>query len=266
MISRRAGPIPFAVLLLLPVCSLAQKVDPNSIDRECDRCSDLCYLVDQYWQKERGIEVWKRYAASTPERHRIPVPANVTDLDSFEKLIYEEKLPNAMKDRKLPCKVAAEWEKQDDTTPPALPKSNWGVGLETKVFDGSCQVFYGKDKLEGDAEKKWRGKHVCKGSADAELAHEQVHQQICRATWANDPANAVNDLVTFENVAQSELQAWRRHRNLLRDEIQKLARNCGWQPTERQKNDPNAVPTEHQTKDMEERGWKAFEALTGNSP
>ena len=53
---------------------------------------------------------------------------------------------------------------------------------------------------------------------------------------------------------------------MLRNEIIKLARNCGWQPTDRQMADPNSVPSEYQTKKMEERGWQAFDALSGVSP
>ena len=85
---------------------------------------------------------------------------------------------------------------------------------------------------EGAVEQKWRATHVCKGSADAEI----------------------------------ELQSWTKHREMLRNEIIKLARNCGWQPTDRQMADPNSVPSEYQTKKMEERGWQAFDALSGVSP
>ena len=68
------------------------------------------------------------------------------------------------------------------------------------------------------------------------------------------------------NVAETELQAYTKHRDLLKEEIQKLARNCGWEPTDRQQADPNSVPTEAQTKKMEERGWKAFNALSSTPP
>ena len=73
-------------------------------------------------------------------------------------------------------------------------------------------------------------------------------------------------LSLFHNIAESELQAWKKHRDLLREEIQKLAGNCGWEPTDRQRADPDSVPTETQTKKMEERGWKAFNVLSSTPP
>jgi hypothetical protein len=255
-------PALFVASWVLSSGALAQSLETG--DRECTQCKDLCYLVDQYWQKERGIEVWKRYAASTPERHRIPLPARVTDMDSFEKLVYEEKLPRAISNRPtLPCKTKDEWEQEADTRPPFRPgHGKYGVGLETQAFKSSaCEIVYGKDKLQGDVEKKWRNTHACKGSADAELAHEQVHQRICRDTWIADQTKARDRLSTIENIAESELQAWKRHRNQLRDQILKLAKPCGWEPTDRQQADPNAVPTETQTKRMEALGWNAVSAL-----
>lgn len=255
----------FVALASLAPAALAQTLELR--DRECTQCSDLCYLVDQYWQKERGIEVWKRYAASTPERHRIPVPARVTDLDGFENLVYP-KVERAISNRPtLPCKTRDEWEQQADTQVPWPPgHGKFSTGLTTQVFEGSsCGIYYGKEELKGDAERRWRNSHVCKGSADAELAHEQVHQRICKDTWAEDKARARERLATFENFAESELQGWKRHRNRLRDQIQSLALSCGWEPTDRQKADPNAVPTETQTKRMEALGWRAVSVLFDTS-
>ena len=71
---------------------------------------------------------------------------------------------------------------------------------------------------------------------------------------------------TPRNVAETELQAHRKHRDLLREEIQTLAGNCGWDPTDRQKADPTSVPSEMQMKEMEARGWKAFDALSSTPP
>lgn len=255
---------PLVVLLFLPIGALAQLLDRNSPNRECDRCSDLCSLVDQYWQKERGIEMWKRYAASTPLGQRTPLPATVTDLDSFEKFIYEQELPKTWENRQLPCETVKEWE-QEAPKPPLLPRGGDGTGLETQVFKESCETVYRGEKLEGDNEKKWRATHVCKGSADAELEHEKVHQKICLATWESNRFLAVKRQSTPRNVAETELQAWKKHRDLLREEILKLAGNCGWQPTDRQKKDPNSVPTEKQTKDMQALGWDAFNALFDTS-
>jgi hypothetical protein len=252
-------------LLCVPAGASAQLLDPDSGNRECTRCLDLCSLVDQYWQKEKGIEVWKRYAASTPSAKRTALPANVTNIEQFYERIYGTELPKAWEGRPLPCEAVQEWQKEPPT-PPLLPPGGYGTGLETRIFDGSCETVYGGQKLEGDTEKKWRATHVCKGSAEAELAHEEVHQKICRDIWDRNRFLAPKRLGLIQNIAESELQAWKRHRNRLRDEIQKLARNCGWEPTDRQKSDPSSVPTETQTKEMEGRGWKAFNALNGSTP
>ena len=150
--------------------------------------------------------------------------------------------------------------------PPLLRPGGDGTGLETKGFEQSCEIVYRGKKLEGDTEKEWRKTHACKGSAQAELEHERVHQKICQNTFAQYPDTAVQRLTSFRNIAESELQAWKKHRDLLREEIQKLARNCGWEPTDRQRADPDSVPTETQTKKMEERGWKAFNVLSSTPP
>jgi hypothetical protein len=261
----RSAAIHFGALLLLPFDGLAQRLDRNSPERVCDRCSDLCSLVDQYWQKERIIEIWKRYAASTPLGKRTALPAEVTDLDTFYEHLYEKELPKTFEGRQLPCEAVPEWQ-QEPPRPPLLRPGGDGTGLETKVFVESCEIVYRGHKLEGDTEKAWRSTHVCKGSADAEIEHERVHQKICRNIWERNRFLAVKRQGIPRNVAETELQAWTKHRDLLKEEIQKLANNCGWEPTDRQKADPNSVPTEAQTKKMEERGWKAFNVLSSTPP
>lgn len=257
------------VLLFVPLGASAQLVEPNSGMRACTKCSDLCYLVDEYWQKERGIEeVWKTFAASTStpgSRGKALKAAGVTDLNGFYDYIYGKALPKAWENRQLPCKAIQDWEKEP-AKPPQLPPEGDGTGLETKVSDDKCEILFGGEKLEGDNEKKWRARHVCKASSDAELEHEKVHQKICRDTYARDGSLAPRRMQQIQNIAESELQAWKKHRDLLREEILKLAANCGWVPTDRQKQDPDSVPTEAQTKKMEEQGWKAFTALTGAKP
>ena len=70
MHSRHTLPSLCVALLVLPVGAHAQLLDRNSIDRECDRCSDLCALVDQYWQKapsnRNGAPLTSAKAAPTP--------------------------------------------------------------------------------------------------------------------------------------------------------------------------------------------------------
>ncbi|HEX4970108.1 MAG TPA: hypothetical protein VFV69_03565 [Steroidobacteraceae bacterium] len=263
--STRSSAILLLVLLFLPLDARAQLADGNSTDRECTKCSDLCSLVDQYWQKERVIEIWKKYAASTPQLQRTPVPPEVTNLGQFYEFLYEQELPKTWAARQLPCESVPEWM-QEPPKPPLLRPGGDGTGLETKGFEQSCEIVYRGKKLEGDTEKEWRKTHACKGSAQAELEHERVHQKICQNTFAQYPDTAVQRLTSFRNIAESELQAWKKHRDLLREEIQKLARNCGWEPTDRQRADPDSVPTETQTKKMEERGWKAFNVLSSTPP
>jgi hypothetical protein len=253
------------LLLLLPFEARAQLADGNSTDRECTQCKDLCNLVDQYWQKERGIELWKRFAASTPPGQRTQLPAEVTNLDTFYEYLYEQEFPKSFAARQLPCEVVPEWQ-HEPPQPPLLPTGGNVTGLETKVFKETCEIVYREQPLEGDTEEAWRNTHVCRGSANAELEHEKVHQEICRKMWSNNRFLAVKRQSLPRNIAETELRAWTKHRELLREEIQKLARNCGWEPTDRQRADPDSVPTEAQTKKMEERGWNAFNALSSTPP
>jgi hypothetical protein len=260
----RSSAILLVALCFVPVDAPAQLADGSSSDRECTKCSDLCSLVDQYWQKEAFIKVWQKYAASTPRAGRTPLPADVTDMDSFENHVYDELL-KSLADRELPCETTP-WM-QEHPKPPRLPPPGGSTGLTTKVFKESCEIEYGGQKLgEGDTEKRWRATHVCRGSAQAELEHERVHQKICRNIWDQNRFLAVKRQSTPRNLAESELQAYRKHRDSLKGEIQKLARNCGWEPTDRQKADPNSVPSETQMRHMEARGWKAFDALSSVPP
>lgn len=255
----RSSAILLVVLLFLPVGAPAQVAGDSYSDRECTKCSDLCTLVDQYWEKELMIDVWQRYAASTPQLQRTPVPFEVTDLEQFYNYLYEDVIPKAFEGRELPCETSP-WMQEHPKPPRVRPAGE--TGLETKFLKQSCEIQYRGEKLADDAEKKWRATHVCRGSAQAELEHEKVHQKICRATWDADASRAIERSIAFHNIAESELQAYREHRDELRGEIQKLARNCGWDPTDRQKADPDAVPSPTQMKYMEARGWKAFNALS----
>ena len=253
----------YAVGLLLAVlCTpgvvFAQALDRNSPDRKCDRCSDLCSLVDQYWQKERGTDVWWRYAVSNPARVQYSSD-QVTNLNAFYETVYGKELPATWENRQLPCEAVKEWERE-----PPRPPMDWpsGTGLETTIGE-SCAITYRGKPLEGDNEKAWRATHVCKGSADAELEHEKVHQKHCRETWRKGRLLAPTRMSMIHNVAETELQAWTKHQQLLKEEILMLARNCGWEPTDRQRGGPDSVPTEAETREMEDLGWKAFEALGG---
>ena len=91
----RSAVVSLFVLLLPSTSAFAQTPAQGSGDRECNQCSDLCYLVDLYWQKSRGIKVWEQYAASTLPSKRTALPAKVTDLSTFEDFIYGEEMPKA---------------------------------------------------------------------------------------------------------------------------------------------------------------------------
>ena len=203
----RAASMSAAALFFLPLCASAQMMpdrDPYNqpfAPRDCDRCDDLCALVDQYWQKERGIEIWKRYAHSNLSR--VSPPATVTDVESLQNHVKEE-LGNAMQGRNLPCKTLQEAEAERGNTNPEPPRNPIQTGLETKVFLESCEIVYRGEKVQDVTEKVWRSTHVCKGSADAELAHEQVHQRICQSFWTADRSRAVQ--------RQSRLRDRRRER------------------------------------------------------
>jgi hypothetical protein len=227
----------------------------------CDTCQDLCRLMDEYLQKEHGIELWRKYAASTPAAQRTPLPANVTDTDGIENLVWNE-FSNWSKDREknkeLPCKLKNPGQVQPVT-----------VDLETTTQDGSCTVVDGMGrKLEGQALADFEQAKNCKVLSDAVIAHETVHQEHCLRAFSTDHASAPKILDTPENVAESELQAWTRHKEIVGDAIRRIAGKCGWQPTKRQQRDPKAMPTPAQTRNMQNRGWKAAKALgaKGNGP
>ena len=262
----RSSAILWAALLFVPSDAPAQLAAGNSSDRECTKCSDLCSLVDQYWEKEKLIKVWERYAASTLRAQRTALPPAVNDLIPFQDFLYGEdgELSKALRGRELPCETSP-WM-QEHPKPPLAPRPSESTGLETKIFKESCDIEYGGKKLEGDTEKAWRQTHVCRGSAQAELEHEKVHQRICRDIWGQNRFLAEKRQRMPRNIAETELQAHRKHRDLLKEEIQKLAGDCGWDPTDRQKADPNSVPSETQMRHMEARGWKAFEALSSTPP
>jgi hypothetical protein len=253
--------------IFLSVFALALAILPPSFasaaPASCETCQDLCRLMDEYLQKERGIELWRQYAASTPASQRKPLPAGVTETAGIENLVWNE-FSNWAKDREknkeLPCKL-----KNPGQAPPPVT-----TDLETTTQDGSCTVIdsgSGK-KLEGQTLTDFEQAKNCKVLSDAVIAHETVHQEHCLRAFSQDHANAARILDTPENVAESELQAWTRHKEVVGDAIRRIAGKCGWQPTKRQKQDMNSVPSPAQSRNMQNRGWKAAKALgaKGNGP
>jgi len=247
----RAAPTSFAVLLPLlagPVGAFASEA--------CDQCEDLCRLVDQYQQKEKGIELWKQYASSTPEADRIALPANVTEMISLENHVYGQfkAWPDTRKQNgELPCAVPAN-----------APQSTPVETDLTTTSDSSCEIRYNGKKLEGPNLKDFEKAVGCKVMSDATIAHETEHQEICMRAHSDQEGLKTLDEPSF--VAQNELQAWTEHRDVLRDAIRALAGRCGWEPTKRQKSSPVSVPSTKQAKDMQARGWKASKALKRRKP
>jgi hypothetical protein len=113
-------------------------------------------------------------------------------------------------------------------------------------------------------EKDWG----CKTLSDALIAHEMVHVEHCMQAYEQGEETAQKILSNPANIAESELQAWTRHRDMIAEQIRNIIRNkgCGWQPTKGQKNDMNAIPSIKQSIDMQKRGYKAVEALSKGQP
>jgi hypothetical protein len=139
---------------------------------------------------------------------------------------------------------------------------------------GACEIYYVQDtdndgkadtaeKLDSQTLAKYEKDVGCKALSDATVEHERVHQRHCKNAYAQDPAGAEKFLDTPEIVAESEYQAWSRQQEMIAEAIRQIvAKNgCGWQPTEGQKDNPDAIPSLEQIKKMEQQGWKAVEAL-----
>lgn len=227
----------------------------------CDTCADLCRLVDQLQQKEKGIELWRKYAASTAGSQWRPLMPWISDMDSMENQVWNE-FSEWARERKqndeLPCAIPPQ--------PPGQTEAPVAVDLLTNAGSDSCEITYKGNKLQDQVLKDYEKDTNCKVMSDATIAHEEVHREHCMRAYHQDRRTAPAILDTPENVAESELQAWTKHRDVLREAVRALAGRCGWEPTKRQKSDPNSVPSTQQTKDMQARGWKALNALKGASP
>lgn len=242
----------------LVVCALVLCAFPTAsrASSACDQCEDLCGLIDQYQQKEKGIELWRQYASSTDQAQRAQLPAHVTEIASLQKHVKGQ------------FEAWADARKQNDELPCAIPpqqrtqKTPVDTDLITTV-DQSCEIQYQDKKLEGQNLKDYEKAVDCKVMSDATIAHEEVHREICMRAYHEQEGLKTLDAPEF--AAQNELQAWTKHRDVLRDAIRGLAGRCGWEPTKRQKTDPNAVPSGPQTKAMQARGWKASKVLKRKS-
>ena len=227
---------------------------------DCDECEDLCRLMDVYLQKEKGVELWSQYAASTPFALRSAPPLYVNDTTSMENYVWEE-FSAWTQTRRLPCSLPVS----------SRLKNLLGLGggvatdLVTDGLDPKCTIYYGNDDLEsGDTKERFAKDVDCKALSDAVIEHEQVHQTHCRNAFAANPAIAAKEMDRPENVAESELQAWTRHKQVVEAAIRNIlaTKGCGWQPTSRQLADPSSLPTVDQMKGMQERAWKAAQELS----
>ena len=262
------GLVLLALLLIAAVPDRNPDRDPppDVAPRPCNACEDLCRLVDTYLQKEKGIELWRRYAASTPEAQRTRLPPGVTDTDGIENLVWKEFsewAKNRRQNRELPCKLREETA-AGQAGAPVPPPAAVAVDLVTVTQQDSCEIRYGNRKLEGEALRDYERSVDCKVLSDATIAHEAVHQEHCMRAFAEDHRRAPALLDTPAQVAESELQAWKRHQEVVGEAIRALAGKCGWQPTKRQLRDMTSIPSAAQTRAMQERGWKAAEALGGS--
>jgi hypothetical protein len=218
----------------------------------CDQCEDLCRLVDVYEQREAGIKMWRQYASKTPKNERVPLPTNLKDFKGFEG--YVEMEFNAWASwRRLPCTLAPGGRGGDAVT-----------ALETTT-DSSCTILYNKQPLTDQNRPDFERGMNCKPHSDAVIEHEKVHQKLCQEAYAKiaDPKKAQEFLDDPANIAQSEVEAWEKERDVVAEQIRKIVRDhdCGWDPTQGQKGNPNALPSQEQTKKMQERGWRAVESL-----
>jgi hypothetical protein len=226
---------------------------PTAAEAACDDCKDLCRLIDQYQQKEKGIEIWKQYAWSTPAANRKALPAGVNDVDTME--------AQGMKEFDA---WTADRTAKNEWPCPLKPGGAPGAVVDlTTSITSDCTISYKGKKLEGQNLKDFETDKGCEAEADAVIAHETVHQIHCTEAWSKDPKTAAKFLDTPEMVAETELQAWTAHKKVLADEIRKLLKKkgCGWQPTYRQQASPDAVPSQKQLDKMRTNAWKAAKAL-----
>jgi hypothetical protein len=212
--------------------------------------------MDQYLQREKGIELWKGFAASTPKAQRRKLPPNKNTANGVQNVVFEEWSEWA-KNRKWngehPCDFGFGGTPATDI-----------IMVPDKPERGGCAIMYGDDVLEGATLAKYEKDINCKVLSDSSLAHENVHKEHCMAAYAQSFDYADQLLSTPEYSAESELQAWTKQKEVLGEAIRNIIRKngCGWKPTKGQKNRLGAVPSIEQMQKMEQQGWKAAKALS----
>ena len=251
----------FAFAFALAVGSAASAA-PNP----CNTCEDLCQLIDQYLQKEKQIELYQQYAG--PKPRKIPRAG-----ESAPDAVYRE-FQQWAKQRELPCVVPIEAHLANALRAAAhtvFGSDGSGGGtqtdLETHPGDSSCKITFGKDELsQGDTRQRYEDWIDCKPVSDATIEHEKVHQARCQQEYATNPSDAAAVLAEPSVMAESEVLAHQRHKEILEAAIRDIVQRqgCGWEPTERQKADPRSVPSLTQMQAMNLRAINTARLL--NTP
>ena len=221
----------------------------------CDKCADLCQLVNHYQQKAKAAELFRQYAHKGIGAEAA-LPAGVTDLRTMESAVQRE-WDKWMKKRVVPCQPEGAPAK-------SLPAAD--TQLETNMWSPTCDVIYNKAPLVGDAIPKFEAEYNCKPASDALQGHEQVHVESCMKTYSEHDVDAARKIIDDpRNVADGEVAAYTREAEIVGNQIRNTVRQkgCGWQPTKAQEHDMNAQPSAKQVTKMLEQGWKAVKALRG---
>jgi hypothetical protein len=215
--------------------------------------------MDQYQQRTWGIERWRYYSRDMGKN----IPKSVTTGAQLEDLFKREfdqwlnsrrPAPDAGPDDmgSLPCKLK----------PGGKPGAKSDLYTDTK----SCEIKTPAGQvLIGPVRDAFESTVNCKAETDAVIAHEEVHKRHCENAHRMDPAGGEAFMDSPLMSAFSEADAWTVHRERIRDAIHRIVntKGCGWDPTARQRKDPDSIPSLKQVQDMSLRAWKAAAALSG---
>lgn len=252
---------------LLCAAAIAIASAASGAPNPCNKCEDLCLLIDQYQQKEKQIELYQRYAGPRPQR--IP-RAGESAQDAVEREFIDW-----LRVRELPCVIPLSVlisnaaRSAFDAVFGGGKSDAVQVDLQTHTKDASCSITFGKKKLEEDDTRQQYEEWVnCKPLSDATIEHEKVHQARCLQEYASDAPNAARVLVEPSISAESEVLAHQRHKELIEVAIRDIIERegCGWLQTERQRADPRSVPSLKQMQEMNRRANNAARLLNTPSP
>jgi hypothetical protein len=238
------------------LCALSLGLAAAPVRADCDSCEALCWLMDRYDQRQKGVDIWYRWASSNPNREA--PPAGVTESGSMEAK-FQEEFDQALSARSLPCPLPlVEGIKR------AL---GFGDGSQVELETGigqSCAISWkGQDLAAGDTQQRWEASIGCKKLSDPLLEHERAHQSFCQEAWAKRGAKGGDWLDEPATTAENEWKAWTREKDLLEQEIRELIEKygCGWEPTTRQIETPGSIPSVTQVQKMKKRAWQTTQEL-----